>query len=66
MKAELPAPVRMIRRSGLASSGVRKPAISGACCRSRSWVRRQLSGCCAISRAVHSAPALVQGGLVQL
>ena len=58
MKADVPAPVRMTRVAARSSNGRKKrlqrvlaSAASNAC------VLRSIAGCCAISRAVQSAPS---------
>ena len=52
MKAEVPAPVSTMRRSGCCSSGSRNARKRAASPRMSCSISCQTRGCCAISRAV--------------
>ena len=56
MYAEVPAPVRMMRASGLSATGAMNPAARHAGRLTTYAYAAGMCGCCSISRAVHSAP----------
>src|SRR5690606_4568351 len=54
--AEVPAPVKIMRKPGLRSKGRKNCSITSALLSRKPWADNQASGCCSISLAVQYAP----------